>query len=364
MNYREIELLGPTYLGTAGTKIIDVDIPDVLSSLELIWRTTVATVSDMTAPHVACLSRIEIVDGSDVLFSLTGEETQAMHFYATGKMPLNNISVVVADYMESVLPIYFGRHLYDTNLAFDPKKFTNPQLRITFDQDAANASVVVNELTVRGWAFDQKVPTPRGFLMSKEIKSFTPVLNTFEYTDLPTDHPYRLILIRSKSDDKNPYEVLSQVKISEDHDKRVPINMTGYEIFRKISQPLGRISQKVRLNETAADAMALYLAPTYLQDGQIDYDLDTSAAGDDYGQITYANNIVTIEATVAVIPYLLSLAGYAPHSCFAIPLGILDDPADWYDVTRLAHLRVITQGAAAVGATPSAQICLQQYRSY
>ena len=126
MNYREIELLGPTYLGTAGTKIIDVDIPDVLSSLELIWRTTVATVSDMTAPHVACLSRIEIVDGSDVLFSLTGEETQAMHFYATGKMPFNNISVVVADYMESVLPIYFGRHLYDPDLAFDPKKFPTP----------------------------------------------------------------------------------------------------------------------------------------------------------------------------------------------------------------------------------------------
>jgi len=364
MKYREVEILGPTDLGASGTKIIDLDIADVISGISLIWRTKVVTVSDMLAPHVACLSKIELVDGSDVLFSLSGEEAQALSFYTQGRMPLNNITVVVDDYMESVIPIHFGRHRFDALLAFDPKRFRNPQLKIAWDEDAANTSVVVNELTVRGWVFDQQAVTPHGFLMSKQIKAYTPAANTYEYTDLPTDHPYRLLLFRSKSTDTEPLSVLSQLKLSEEHDKRIPLNMTGDEIFFTIVHPMGRIHQQVRLNETAADAMALYLAPTFLHSGQIDMDADVIAANDDYTQLTYANNLVTIAATAELVPYLLSLSGYCPHSCLGIPLGLLSDPDTWYDVTKLDHLRLTTKGGAAVGTSPAATIAIQQLRSY
>lgn len=363
MNYREVEILGPTDLGTTGTKIIDIAIRDVISSIDLIWRTKVVTVSDMLAPHVACLSKIELTDGSDVLFSLSGEEAQALSFYTQGRMPLNNITVVVDDYMESVVPIHFGRFRFDPVLAFDPRKFTNPQLKITWDEDAANTSVIVNELTVRAWVFDQKPASPKGFFMSKEVKTYTPVANTYEYTDLPTDYPYRLLLFRSKSTDTEPLSVLAQLKLSEEHDKRVPLNMTGDEIFFTIVEPMGQIHQKVRLNETAGDAMALYLAPTFLHSGQIDLDADVVAADDDYTQLAYANNVVTIGATVNYVPYLLSLSGYCPHSCLGIPLGRLSDPDSWYDVRRLDSLRLTTLGGAAVGTSPSATIVIQQVRS-
>ena len=142
MNYREVEILGPTDLGAAGTKIIDIDLADPLSTIELIWRTKVVTVSDMLDTHVACISKIELVDGSDVLASLSGEEAQALAFYTMGRMPLNNITVVVDDYMESVIPIYFGRHVFDPLLAFEPRKFTKPQLKVTWDEDKANTSVL------------------------------------------------------------------------------------------------------------------------------------------------------------------------------------------------------------------------------
>jgi len=364
MNYREVELYAPKDLGTTGTEIIDIDIADPLSVIELIWQTTVVTVSDMLAPHPACISKIELVDGSNVLWSLSGEEAQALAFYTFGKMPLDEISVVVGDYMRSCLPIYFGRRLFDPELAFDPKKFTNPQLRITWDEDAANTSVVANELTVRGWAFDQKSISPRGFLMAKEIKSYTPAANGYEYTDMPTDHPYRLLMLQSEATDKNPFEVLAQVKLSEEHDKKIPLDMTGYEIFRKIVQPLGRFAQTVRLNETAADAMALHLTPTYNQDCQVAYDADVIAANDDFTQPTFAGCIVTIAATVGLVPYRAHVSGFAPHFCIGIPFGDLSDLNDWYDVTKLGHLRLTQQGASAVGTTPAGRICLQQLRNY
>ena len=88
------------------------------------------------------------------------------------------------------------------------------------------------------------------------------------------------------------------------------------------------------------------------------------AANDDFTQPTFAGCIVTIAATVSYVPYRLSLHGYAPNFCMAIPFGDIMDIADFYDVTKLGHLRLTTQGAAAVGTTPAARICLQQYRKY
>ena len=363
MNYREVEILGPTDLTAgAGTEPIDIDLEDTISSIEFIWRTQVVTVSDMLAPHVACLPKIELVDGSDVLFSLSGEEMQALDFYTQGRMPLNNISVVIGDYMESVIPYHFGRFLFDPYLAFDPTRFRNPQLKVTYDEDAANTDVIVNELTVRAWVFDDKVVSPRGFLMTKELEDYVPVADKFHYTNMPTDYPYRLILFRSKSTDTDPFSPLAQFKLSENHDKKIPLDMTGNEIFFKIVEPYGRIEQKVRLNEAAGDAMALYLAPTFLHSGQIDYDADAIEAADDYSQIVYANNLVTIAATTNFVPYLLNLSGYCPHSCLVIPFGLQDVIEDWYNVPALGKLKLTTQGGAAVGSSPEAQIVIQQLR--
>lgn len=363
MNYREVEIYSPKDLGATGTEVIDINVLDPLSVIELIWRTTVATAALMTAPHVACISKIELVDGSDVLFSLSGEEAQALAFYSTGRMPLNSISVKATEYMKSVIPIYFGRKLFDSELAFDAKRFKNPQLKITWDEDAANASVEANQLTVRGWAFDKKSISPSGFLMSKEIKSYTPVASTYEYTDLPTDYPYRMLLLRSKSTTIEPNAALAQVKLSEDHDKCIPFDLTGDEILQKIVIPMGMIEERI-LGADAATATDLYVAPTAEVFAIAEVDADVIAAGDDYSQATITNNKVAWSLAVNCLYYAFLVKGYAPHSCLAIPLGDQTDILDWYDVSGLGSLRLTNQGATAVGTSPSAQICVQQLRRY
>lgn len=363
MNYREVEILAPEDLGTAGTKTIDINIADPISSIELIWRTTVVTNALMLSPHANCISKVEIVDGSNVITSLSGMQAQALYYYTQGVLPHEEISVDIGDYMSSVIPILFGRKLFDPLLALQPKKFTNPQIKVTWDEDAANTGVVANQLTVRAWVFDQKVIAPRGFLMAKEIKSFTPAANGYEYTDMPTDYIYRLIMLRQTSTDKNPYEVLATFKLSEEHDKRIPFDMTGDEIFRKINSGLPRIVTKIGLGETAAELNTLYQPITFDFYGNVNYDADVIAAADDYSQVTIAGNIVTVAATVAFVPYTLIASGYGPHHCLAVPCGDLRDIDDWYDVTKLGNLRLTTQGAAVVGTSPAAQIVLQQLRS-
>lgn len=364
MKYREIEIYAPMDLGAAGVETINLDMQDPLTAIFITWRTLIATVSDMTATHPACISKLEIVDGSDVLFSLSGEQIQALCFATMGKMPLNDISVDTTDYATSVLPIYFGPKLYDPEYAFDPKRFKSPQIKITWDEDASSASVVANELTIRALAFDEMEVNPVGFFMSKELKSFTPVASSYEYTEMPLDWPYRLLMIQASSTDKNPFEVIDQLKLSEDHDKRIPFDLTGYELFRNYNFFDGMIAERVLLNQTAADAMALYLTPTYLQAGAVDMDADVIAADDDYTQLSFAHNIVTIAATVNFVPYKLLLTGYAPFGCMWYKFGDIMDIDKLYDISGLGHLRLTYKAASAVGTSPATKIIAQQLRRY
>ena len=363
MNVREIEVLAPKDVGAANTEPIDLDMGDVLSSIEIIWQTTVVTVSDMTDTHAACLSAIEIANGSDVLWKLSGEQAQAYHFYSQGKMPHNDISVVAAEYMRSVVPIYFGRELFDPSLALDTSKYPNLQLKVTFNEDQANASVVANSLTVRAWAFNSRPSGLQGFLAAKEIEAWTPVASGYHYVDLPTDHPIRSLLYRQAATDKNPFEVCDQLKLGLNLGDKVYFDLTGQEVFDKIVQPYGPIAQRVHLNETAADANNLYLAPTYKTLAMVDYDDDVIAANDERIQCTFAGNKVVVGATVNLVPYTAFVQGYAPHFCMPIPMGRPDDINDWARYSQSDKLRLTTQGASAVGTTPEASIVVVQHRN-
>jgi len=362
MNYREVEIYAPKDLGPSGTEVIDIKVKDCLSAIELIWQTTVVTAAVMTAPHVACISRIELVDGSDVLFGLSGEEAQALAFYSSGRMPLNLISVKAAEYMKSVIPIYFGRKLFDRQLALDPKRFANLQLKITWNEAAANGSVAANQLTVRGWAFDKRPVSPIGFLTAKELKEYTPAASSYEYTKLPLDYPYRLLMIRSKSTTIEPNAALGQVKLDEDNDKRISLDMTGDEILQKIVAPLGEFEERF-LGADAVTATDLYGAPTADVHAKAEVDADIIAAADDYSQSTITNNKYSWSTAVNCLYYAFRVSGFAPHSCLGIPMGDLAEIEDWYDPKGIGDLRLTTQGAASVGTSPKAQIVIQQLRS-
>lgn len=364
MKYREIEILSPKDLGVSGVAVIDLDMNDPLSSIEIIWKVKVATISEMLMSHLGCLSKIEIVDGSDVLFSLSGEQAQALAYITSRHMPHNSVSVAINDYMVAVVPIFFGRKLYDPDFAFDPTHFKSPQLKITWNEAAASPYASVNELSVRGWAFDEKVITPIGFMMSKEIKAFTPVDNSYEYTEMPTDYPYRLLMIQSSTSDRDPYSVIGSLRLSEDHDKKVPIDLTGLELFEKVNQEVGPFMDRFVLNKVAADAMILYGAVSHLSCGNIQFDADIIAAGDDYTNPIYSNNKITIAATVGFKPQELCVSGYSPYSCVWVPFGDLMDSTDLYEVNSLGHLRLIYQGSADVGSNPNTRICAQQVRLY
>lgn len=364
MKYRTTAIQSAKDLGPSGTDVFDIDIKDPISRIDFIWKTTIVTVSVMTDTHLKCISKIELVDGSDVLCSLDAEQLQAINYYDRNENPQDELSLTVGDINTSVFSIDFGRFLYDPDLALDPTKFKNLQLKVTWDEDASNGSVVVNSMEILARTFDEKSVTPRGFLMMKEIKTYTPVANTTEYTDMPTDYTYRKMLLQVNSTDKNPFETVSQFKLSEDNDKKIPIDMSGENLFRMTFDEYDRFSFNVIL-DAVVTAKTLYVVPSYDVNIHINYDGTAFVTAQSLFAVpTFTNQKIALAASVDIQADTATISGLCPNSMLVMPFGDQKDMGDWYDVAGIGSLKSIIKGAAAVGTSPETVIILQQLRTY
>ena len=80
MNYRYATILAEKSLSTKGTETIPINIQDPISRLEIGWHPTLND-NAMLAALAVGISKIELVDGSDVLHSLNGRANQALCIY-------------------------------------------------------------------------------------------------------------------------------------------------------------------------------------------------------------------------------------------------------------------------------------------
>jgi len=221
MNHRITKLLARTDIDADATKIIDINVKDPVSTILLKFELLYGSVTQV-AHRLACLTKIELVDGSDVIFSLNGREAAALDWYHNnGKFKGDYNYCCTAGTPQSYVALNFGRYLWDKDLALVPGNFTNLQLKLTFDIDAADASCAHNYITVWANLFDEQTITPVGYLTSKELKDYTTGASAHEYTDLPSDHPYRMLLLRCQYAGTEPSNLINNFKLSEDVDKRV-----------------------------------------------------------------------------------------------------------------------------------------------
>jgi len=358
MNYRVAKILAPEDLGGAGTKVIDINIADIISRIDIIFRTQngASTFDDHPAANIA---KIELVDGSDVLFSLNGREAQALNFYDRGTAPDNHMTGSNGEWMRAVFGIDFGRWLFDPQLAFDPAKFTNPQLKLTWDENLACTLAANNYLTVQAHLFDELKPTPTGFLMSKNVYTYTPAANAFEYLDLPTDHPIRTLLVGSHQEEFNFTQMIAEIKLSEDNDKRIPLDLTGDELFHLMKQLYPEYIENVYM---VIDNGGTSFRVTPFEDAVLVGQLtsnpqDLSGVFGNGGVAAFAT-----ESTPVTVYFLCK--GYIPHGLVAFPFGNPEDLADWYDVTKVGTLQIRVKAGPTLGSDPLAQVITQQLRSY
>lgn len=355
MNYRYTTLLADKTLGESGTEPIDIALSDIITAIRVMLIATSASTAWSDHP-AANITRIELVDGSDVLYSLTGKCGEAIDFAQIPHARSSMIEFRNGRGCACVLDINFGRYLGDRELAFDPKKFVNPQLKITWNIDVCETSASAGTLSVKALVFDEVQPAPIGFLMSKEQKAYTPASGTWDYTDLPLDYPMRTLGIQAQVGGSNLATSLADVKLSEDNDKRIPINDTANDLARLFAALTGPYIEHIRIMLTTS------LAGYYCTPG--------------YNTVLAASTLVASSAVQAQVAQggkfnaqiesagqgQFVVTGSLPHQVLMIPFGRRDLIDDWYDVTKLGNLRLSLKGGSA--ATGTFRIITEQLRKY
>lgn len=358
MNYRIASMLSEESILTAGTKTIDLEMKDMISRIQinLEVQRDGTTLSDHPA---ATISNIELVDGSDVLFSMSGKEAQALDYYQTGRMPFNAITDREGNDDISVFNINFGRYLYDNALAFDPNKFNNPQLKITHNYQACGGTPGAARMEVRAYLFDEKAPAPSGFLMSKEFYQFASgAADTYHNVDVPTDHVTRRFMVVGRAEGYFCQQVVSEIRLSEDNQKRVPYNTTVWQLLKMLRQAYPRITEYGHFALLAATD-TIYASPTQ--------DIVVSATPDAVANITSVSAIPTkMPITMDITnngPVHCVISGYDPHYAFILPMGRPDVIEDWADVTKIGNLQMRLRAGSA-GAAGTVEIITEQLRKY
>lgn len=358
MQYRWSEILSSETFTAAGTKVIDIDLSDPISRLSILMKLT-NNGSTPTDHPAKALVKVEIVDGSDVLCSLSGLEAQALAFYTQRKPSFADL-IYLNDVMALIeFDIYFGRFLFDPDLALDTTKFRNPQIKISHSLGLGGSAPDALDMRVRADVFDDKKVSPSGFLMAKELYSYSLVSGANEYIDLPNDHPVRNLTILSRANGKAPHEQYNQLKLTENQDKKTILE--GYTSdFQKVIAGLFPEYQDKIYGAASAAGVEHYFTPTF------DVYPSLNAEGTSAQIYTAAFNEggkQAIHGDVNANFYGL-MTGRCPHGAIVFPMGNPDDPSDWWDVSALTSARLKITAGSSVESSSTLQLVLEQLRRY
>ena len=343
-----------TQSSDASTKTIDLDITDPVSAIAFEFQATNGTTSNQNNPLHRCVTKLEVVDGSDVLCSMSFEEAQALQFYKTGKQPFIRIEETASGSNVIGCMILFGRYLYDKDYALDLTKFANPQLKITW-----NLAEIRAVSATTAWATGtfkitavakvmEGLPAPGKFMMDKKIKSWTGSTSGDFRHELPVDYLYRMLMLRTYYTVSDVDENITNLKLTCDTDKFIPFDRNTKQLDAEMAQLFGSCvlwkrcfattadqvwvpvnkEPQVALTPTAADIIAFY---SWCWSGEFYLGLED-----------YSSSAISTDKRIDA-----KIEGHALHASLPIPMGVMDEPDTWFNPTEYKKVELVTTEAVA-----------------
>ena len=218
-----------------------------LSAIEIEYQATNGATSCVDHEIHDDVSKIEMIDGAEVLESLSMKEWIACNFYELGRIPRAQLTEVGGAIQKETCLILFGRFIGDPDYYFDPSKFDNPQLSLesalTISATAGFAAGT-GKLTIKLHIIDEGARAQKGFITRQEKYSFTSAASGDELISLPTNYPYQYLGVSAVLSTYRPDEVISKIKLTFDDDKYIPISTYTDDIMDKLKSVFGLAQQK------------------------------------------------------------------------------------------------------------------------
>ena len=367
MKYRDVELYYEKALDDVGTWINELKTSEPVSAIRLNFKGTNGATYNKDNRLNDVITKIEIVDGSDQLCSLSLKEAQALEFRRTGKMPFMRIGESASGSQDESVLLLFGRYLWDPEYYLDLPKFKNPQLKITTNIAAVAAASATAflaaslKVTVDILVIEEGAEPAKGFMMAKNIRGFTSVTSGDEPVTMPIDYPYVGLLLRAYAAGNDVNENISKLKINCDVGKFIPIDKYVKDIYKAEEQDRGPAELRYQIFRKHGETVThdlnhdpeVFLTPSVA--GRI--------AGTSWSWSSRFYLVLTDHAGSAIaaeeLVHLL-VKGSCPHSTIHVPFGMRDKPETYFDPTLFGDIDlVLTQAAAS-----AVSVILEQLRPY
>jgi hypothetical protein len=349
MNYRTDLLLAATAMPAAsGTKTMDILIKKPISRIEMTYTTTKVLATNAYGVP-ACIPKIELVDGSKPLHSLCGYTNQALAYYSRGNVAMEQGIHIRTQEECATYAIDFGRFLHDPLLAFDPSKFPNPQLKISWNRAACDASVATDSLEIWAEVFDEKMPSPIGFLSAREIWSGNFLAeNSVNEILLPEDEVIRQLLVRANYAGYEPNYQVDIAKLDEASGGAV---IFDYQNLDKYLQRMKSRWQVIKCPFTGGfdGGAETFYVPQTEYDAWINGVAEGADGATHIGGASIKGGKAVMHSTAGA-NLVGESGGYLPWHTFQFPFGNQQDPGDWYDPTaKRPRLRLTSNTAGVSG---------------
>lgn len=369
LKWRDVFIEDQKTLEDSETPTIDLKVIDPISALTIMYVARNGSVTNLNNHLHDNVSKIELVDGSDVLHSLSMLQNIALNFYEQGgKMPPYFLSEKPTDYQWEMATIFFGRYLGDRDYYLDPTKFRNLQLKPThnlgsvrdvgtdsFESGTGRLSVIAHIM--------EEVGAPAGFMMAKNHYDWTTAASGDERIDLPRDYPYRLLMVRAFESQVSFASNITDLKLSIDQDKRIPFDMKTWILCRLNERKFGLADYLMTLYKLHDETFEADIGD--LRSVQV---VDT-ASSRTAAVTNFPNGYCTIgiyDAEANAVPttrtrQIFHGKGGRLHNTACYPFGDLNKPEEWFDAPSYGSVRLIATQGNEGGA---ASVVLQQPRSY
>ena len=354
-------------LDDTGTLIKDIDIIDPVSALYLEFEGTNGSTSNEDNFMSDVITKVELVDGSEVLYSLSLAQLEALHFYKLRKPPVLFPSEWASGTQRHGCYLLFGRHLWDRDYAMDFTRFRNPQLRITTNIAAVRAASATTAIVSESLAGSviakimEDVPAPSKYLMAKEVEAFTSVGSGYKRIDLPRDYKYRLLMLRAYLEGYDTDEVISAIKLTCDADKYVHLDRQAKQLDSEAQAEFGELF----LRHNVVRASAGTIRGLCQKETQFAFFPSISTQFTDFVHTLQFSGNVKLEHQVAGGGSAGTRRlwgweiGHSLHATLPIPFGLMDEPDTWFDPTAYGKVEAILDDDTA---SASCQVCLEQER--
>jgi hypothetical protein len=366
MRTREEYLEKSLTLTDSGTRTINLDFSDPVTEIVLQFDATNGATSNLYNPLRRNVTKVEVIDGGDVLWSAPGHILAGLFAHLHGTVPGEYYTEQGTDSPIEILPIRFGRYINDEMFAFNPRGFRNPQLKIEWNLAnvrAVGATGYVTgslKFTAKAMVMED-VPPPTHLLTAKDVQDFTTAASGDYRLDLPTDYPLRALLIRAYEKGVDLRSSLTNFKLSADGGKFVPFDISSGFLANQMLERLGVLTHSQNVRLVNDDFVQTYIGLSIqgqVQAQESPYFISTDAWWKSQVFMRVHNQA---GAAAGPIRGVVTDFGTCYENCWVMPFGRLNDPESWLQAQAYESLRLyLTQG----NADAAASVLVQEARPY